>query len=344
MKKAYIKRIIAVCLFLVMISALTLVCAGAEEEYIPIEWTMDENVEYIYGDEKRYDRYYVNGLFYGDARVRYFFINEVEFDGRFCQVYGESLDPHIVSVMKGDGYSFIFTDDEGRKILDDLVVARDCIYYLEKFNISMYTVIDADFVQKLDSEYMSQKSGKKVTVKANELSEAEVLEITVHDRTESKAYQHGAVYIMPNGIYYYLLFDALDNSHFDADGYFSYRSGSVEVVKLDESVINELNQKNLEMIHKENNSIYEDFIVEGIYDENGNYIVEDVPVYSDFNITFFWIGFFLIGFVVPAVPTVFGFILPNTKKCRNNKGWYALAGFGLVWMLSALGIMLILML
>ena len=138
--------------------------------------------------------------------------------------------------------------------------------------------------------------------------------------------------------------DILDNSHFDANGLFSYRNGTVEISRLDGSVVNELKAKNHELIPKVNNHIYEDFIVDGIYDENGNYIDYEEPIYTEFNMTFFWIGFILVGFVVPAVPTVFGFVLPNTKKCKNNKGWYALAGFGLVWMLSALGIMLILML
>jgi len=343
MKKAYIKRIISVCLFLIMLSALTVVHAAADEEYVPIKWTIDENEEYIYGNGKRYDRYYVNGMFYGDARVKYFFMNEVEFEGRFCQVYGESLDPHIVSVMTDDNYASVFVDAEGRKIIDDFLDARNNIYYLEHTDDKLYTVIDEDFVVMLDREYDSPKSGKKITFKATELMNALEFEVTAHDRTETRAYQYGAVYKMPDGNYYYLSILDLDNSHFDANGYFSYRNGTVELAKLDEKIINELNQKNLEMIPKENKRIYEELVIEGIYDINGDYIEEE-PEHFEFNMTFYWIGFSLIGFVVPAVPTVFGFILPNTKKCRNNKGWYALAGFGLVWMLSALGIMLILML
>jgi len=195
----------------------------------------------------------------------------------------------------------------------------------------------------LDRENDSPKSGKKITFKATELMNALEFEVTAHDRTETRAYQYGSVYKMPDGNYYYLSILELDNSHFDANGYFSYRNGTVELAKLDEIVIKELNLKKEEMIPKENKRVYEELVIEGIYDINGDHI-EKEPDYSEVNMTFYWIAFSFIGFVVPCVPTAFGFILPNTKKCKNNKGWYALAGFGLLWILSALGIMWILLL
>lgn len=343
MKKAYIK-IIAVCLFFVMISALVVVSAAAEGEYIPIKWTMDENGVYLYGNEKRYERYDVNGMFYSDARVKYYFMNSVELDGRFCRIYGDALDPHIVSVEIEDDYSTVFVDAEGRKIIEDFLEARNNVYYLEYADDELYTVIDEDFVIMLDKEYDSTKSGKKITVKASELQNALEYEVTAHDIRETRAYQYGGIYKMSDGNYYYLLYLDLDNSHFDANGMFSYRNGTVEISRLDGNVVNELKAKNHELIPKVYNHIYEEFVVEGIYDENGTYIDYEKPIHNEFNMAFFWIGFVLIGFVVPAVPTVFGLVLPNTKKCSNNKGWYALAGFGLVWILSALGIMLILVL
>ena len=101
MKNAYINKLIAFLLSLVMLSSLTVFLAGAEdsEEYVPVEWRFDESGESIYGGQRRYDRYYVKGAFYGYPKTAFYFMNRVEYEGEMCRIYGESAEPHIVSVI-----------------------------------------------------------------------------------------------------------------------------------------------------------------------------------------------------------------------------------------------------
>ena len=144
MKKQYFKIFSWLLCFTMLLGVFSLVAYAETQEYTPVEWVLDPNVEYIYGNEKRYDRYYVNGSFYGDGDSLFYFMNDVKLGDKSCQVYGDSAEPHIVSVRKeGDGYSFVFVDTEGKKILDGLLNRTDCIYYLEDYGYE-YSIISED--------------------------------------------------------------------------------------------------------------------------------------------------------------------------------------------------------
>ncbi|MBE6605398.1 MAG: hypothetical protein E7639_06850 [Ruminococcaceae bacterium] len=54
------------------------------------------------------------------------------------------------------------------------------------------------------------------------------------DETGTFGHEHGAVYVI-NGEYWYINYDALDNTYFDSNGYFSYRSGTVTMKKVDKT-------------------------------------------------------------------------------------------------------------
>ena len=240
MKKTFITKILILCLcFLMLFSGATVFASAAEDENSSIEWSMDKNAEYLYGNGKRYDRYYANGEFYGDARKAYYFKNKVSVNGTMCEVYGDSPDPHIVSVRYTDGYSYVFTDGEGRRILENFQNGKEVIYYLEQANYK-YTVIDSSLADSLDTAYNLDDSATTMTVAVNTLTDASIYELTAHDNLEMKAYQNGAIYCMPDGTIFYVCFKYLDNSYFDADGYFSYRKGYVKALVLDSDLKNEV--------------------------------------------------------------------------------------------------------
>ncbi len=348
MKNTNIK-IFSFILSLVMLLVFSPISVGAteaEEEYIPVEWNLDENLEYIYGGGKRYDRYYVKGAFYGDADSVFYFKNYAYYDGSSCQVYGESAYPHIVSVKTEPGYSCIFVDDEGKEILDSFLDGTDCIYYLEMYD-EMYTKIDKDIAEHLKEAYGDESADLK-WINVNELGEANIYEITVHDRTETKAYQQGAVYFMPNGHLYYVCFEDLDNTHFDADGYFSYRSGSVQAYELDDeerAIIEGSVDKMERKVHKK---IYEYDVIRGYCDVNGNDIDDFGFDYDDGDYiigikVMFIVTTVIIGIVAPAVLLVFGVVLARSKKTGKAKCWYALSVSSAVWLLSAAALLILVM-
>lgn len=344
MKKLYYIKAIAFVLCLCSLFTLSVFGVSAEEEteeYKPIEWKMDVNLSCIYGDSKRYDRYYANGAFYGDARKTFEFTNMPMYDGLGRHVYGDSADPHIISVRQGNGYSWIFTDDEGREILNSFVAQEECIYYLENFSEYVYTVIDRDIVRGLKIKYESRMNSLK-QVSVAELSEADIYEITVHDITETKAFQQGAVYVMPDGMYYYVCFENLPNSYFDADGYFSYRSGTVPVYVLDGTERTKTDRLIKEMVEKESKKIYEDMVILGVYDIYGNPIEEsEDPMAAVTAVVLFILMTVFAGVIVPIGLLIMGLLLSRSKKTGNARCWEAVAASSVIWMVSAVAFLLL---
>ena len=150
MKRENYIKIFSCVLCLLMLLGLTMLMVSAEEnEYIPMEWDLDPDLEYIYGNGKRYDTYYSFRRFYRDAEFAFYFLNNVDYKGRQCLVHGTSADPHIVLVSTEQGYNSMFVDAEGQKILNDFENRTDCFHYLEDDDDN-HTVIEREFVDKLD--------------------------------------------------------------------------------------------------------------------------------------------------------------------------------------------------
>ena len=271
MKKIYI-RIFSLLLALLILTAVVFMsgCDKPEppQEYIPITWTADEENDRIYGNEKAYDLYYYTEALYFDCRTVFCFMNDIEYNGSLCKVYGDSADPHIVSVELDNGEKVIFTDLAGRRILDRSLGERKCIYYLEE-NDEVYTVLDKDTLADLDDYYYANHDNFEY-VNVSSLKKARILEITVHDELEHLSYEHGAVYIMPNGTYYYVCFEFLKYTCFDADGFFSYQSGTVKALVLDSDFQYYVDREAKKMKPKNQLSINEYDVYTGTVDVYGN--------------------------------------------------------------------------
>lgn len=334
MKRENYIKIFSCVLCLLMLLGLTMLMVSAEEdEYIPMEWDLDPDLEYIYGNGKRYDAYYRYRHFRRDAEFTFYFLNNVDYEGRQCLVHGTSADPHIVLVSTEQGYNSMFVDAEGQKILNDFENRTDCFHYLEDDDDN-HTVIEREFVDKLDHGFYMH-SQKKVDVTT--LGEAEILEITVHDKTKLMAYHHGAIYIMPNGSFYYVCFEDLGNNFFDADGYFSYRSGSVPVYELDDKTCLEVYDAKVKMEPIEYRSVYEERVIAGYYDVNGDPIVEEYgPEDERVAVTMFVVGVVVAGIFAPTVLLILGFVWAASGKTGRAKCWYALSVSAAVWLFSGI--------
>jgi len=231
-------------------------------------------------------------------------------------------------------------DEEGKEILDAFLARTDCIYYLESLDNYNYTEIGENLVAALEASYQNQGLPRK-WVDVRELGEADILEITVHDRTETKAYQHGAVYIMPNGSYYYVCFETLDNRFFDADGFFSYRSGSVHVYELDKAMRTQIDEAVDAMAPQKTTILYERYVMDGTYDVYGNPIDETDSQDRRTDIVLFFVLTVFAGFLLPLAALIVGLALAHSKKTGRAKCWYALSICAVVWMLAAALFMLL---
>ena len=345
MKKNNLRILCFVLCLVIFFAAFSLTAGAKEEKYVPIEWRLDENLEYLIGGNKRYERYYAYGEFYGDPEFTFNFVNGAYYGDRYCEVYAESYDPHIVSVRTTEGFSSIFVDEEGKKILDSFLDRTDCIYYLEDYSSynTTYCKIDEELVKYLDGEYNKGTGLREVDVR--ELGQSKILEINVHDKTLTKAYQYSAVYVMPNGSYYYVCFEALDNTYFDATGYFSYRSGTVKAFEItDRDRLKSINEAAQNMQEKTRTDVYEAYVIKGYYDVYGNDIYTE-PVGNESDDTAAIVSFMvlsiIIGVIIPSVLLVLSLVFANSKKSAMPKCWYTLAVCAAIWLLSAIALMIL---
>jgi hypothetical protein len=126
---------------------------------------------------------------------------------------------------------------------------------------------------------------------------------------------------MTSHSWYYINYDALDNSYFSSDGSFSYRSGTVEAVKLEGDVARMVGGLQSAMEPREKSVEYESSAM-NIPTEG----VEYEPV--------FWVLTVILGLILPAVPLTFGLMYALKGKCLYPKRWFLLVALSVAWMVT----------
>ncbi len=320
MKKRYIK-IFSFILCLIMLLGFSALAVAAADSYTPVVWQMDDNLETLYGNGKRYDAYYTEKSYYTDPKTEFIFMNDLYFKNTRYSFLGNSAEPSILFAIDGEGYGHIFVNAEGKKSLDAFFDKTDVIYYLEK-NLEQVEISE-ETVNYLDSEYKNPNANFE-TVNVTELKNGKIYDITMRDRTETVACEHGAIYVMQNGKYYYVCFENLDNSYFSADGFFSYRSGSVKAYILDDETCAIINTVIDSLEYRYTTTTFEWDVVNGFYDIFGD------PIYGNWftvneGMSLFFFVISLFGIVIPCVTLVLSLIFANAKKTGKAKCWIAVS-------------------
>ena len=211
----------------------------------------------------------------------------------------------------------------------------DPLDYLLRDEFGLETPLDVSLLESLDELASSGMEG--ILTDVRELADAECYEIVI--RTGIEETVHGAIYYM-NDTYYYLNYVKLGNQHFDADGYFSYRSGEVVLTNA-ETYRAEIEEELIPIL----NPFYEYGDYEyPIYDENGKQIgVGGVGSASgQLEAALFWIGCILLGIVAPIPFFVAGLVLSRSKKLGYPRYWRILSLIAGIWMVSAIVLMILL--
>ena len=131
----------------------------------------------------------------------------------------------------------------------------------------------------------------------------------------------------PEGKLFYVRFDTLDNTHFDADGNFSFRSGEVPLTPLNDAMSAEAREAiNARMT--EGMTVYEDPTL------------GELP--ETLVLILFWIVYVILGFLCPLPFIAVGVILPLIKPLGKPKYWLLSAILGALWVLLAIILMILL--
>ncbi len=310
---------------LLMLTLLTSMILTVAAEALPWELSGDE-VTLTHGDET-----YTAFSLSVDCRLR----------PRTRYVYSEELDifssysPYPQSYQAGGGIVWLTLSDrtvylnpEGRDKLRGLVRGDAEIFYLATSDTMKDAPIKKSTVNRLD-DMAGQSSDQYLADVREGLEFVTRYELLAYDDTETICQLYGVIYEI-DGDFYYLNYQTLDNSHFDADGNFSYRSGTVVLTKIGTGTEQTVRDVIADMTY---------FQAKVSYEEGEEF----TPNPYGYNPLVFWFMYIAIGFVMPCVPLALGLILPRISKMGKPVYWYSLAIAAGVWLLSAIVILILLL-
>ena len=329
MRKINFKRIAALLLCLLMLSSLLTVVAAAEaasEKAPNVEWLLSDDAETLTaGNGKVYKAITVPADVYLAPKSRYEYANTVDLpEEDDCFIYSTAPDNECVWVetfYSGDKY--LYATEAGKAALNAFLNGSDTnVFRLYSLPNVYFGYLDASLLTALND------SSDKVSFDVRELADWERCEISVHDSTEIVARDYGLIFESPEGELFYVCFDMLDNTHFDADGNFSFRSGEVLLTPLNDAMSAETREA-MSARMTEGMTTYEDPTLNEL---------PETPV-----LILFWIVCVILGFLCPLPFIAVGVILPLIKPLGKPKYWYLAAILGAVWLLLAVLLMILLL-
>ena len=315
------KNIFKIALIAMLCLLLLAMPLSAAAEVERVEWLSSEDGSTLYAStDKVYTAYELPAGVYMDPKTIYEYADTVDLPNQdLCYVYGTEPNGEIVWVETFNG-ARLYATDAGKTMLDGLLNgSTDNVYRLYAEPQRYFGYLDAAMLIALN------ESEDKVPYDVTDLADWNRYEITAHDAAEVLARNHGLLLEDANGALFYVNFDALDNTHFDADGNFSFRSGEVLLTPLTEAMSAEAQaalaerQSTLPVIEQED------------------------PTADDMPIFLFWIVYIPIGMLLPLPFIAVGIILPQIKPLGKPKYWYLAAILGAVWLLLAVLLMILLL-
>ncbi len=294
-----------------------------------VDWDVASDGASIFRDEKKFVLYQSSRSFYLDPKTVYCYGNDVDLpfeeDAEYsCSVYAPTKDAEFVWVQ---GYSnnYLYVTSVGKSDIDAFLNGTSVKYTLESG--TMNADISNEEIKGLDDA--SRQPINAITVDVTTLESQERYDVIARDGTYTLAYVHGAIYYIDNQ-YYYLNYQTLGNNYFDADGNFSYRSGSVPLTPVDAMTASVIDQTVQDLT---------EYTIEYTYEND----YDDIFGSGDYPYAIFWVIFVFLGFIAPIPLLVLGIVLPIVRKKKDGKRWWALAILAGLWLLLAaiLGIVLI---
>lgn len=291
-----------------------------------VKWTLSEDGTVLCGGLKEYRLYHAPAAFFIDPETVYEYTYGLYLDG-FTFVYDD--ETYICSPYRGaelvwlDGMTGtrLYATKSGAESLNRFFAGTDCRYTLVTDGI-LYETLDEGTFEALEALRLG--GGTAVEYDVTDLASLPSIDLYAFDGTNTVAREVGILFEVGDGAYGYLNYGALTNDHFDANGHFSYRSGTVALTLLGAELNAEIVEEVDEMDYRETVFDY----------ENG----------SAMPIGLFWFCFVFVGLLLPIPFLVLGLILPHLRGLGKPKYWYGMAALGGLWLLVAVVLMIVLLL
>lgn len=306
------KRVLCAILTVFLLFLFVFPVTATSEE----KWEVSEDLYVITHGNTVYEKYELPG------NVNYLpnnevYLYEVENEDNYDYVAVNKGNKDIIKLHHANE---IYATEEGKAILDKFKKGEYSFYlFYSDGNIVK------DFAQSDFSMFIKEEN--KTEIDVTSLWNNNIHEVRGFDETGVLAHDCGAVYEI-SGEYYYIHYDSLDNSYFDAYGYFSYRQGMAPAYKLDDTAVKFVEDAKFSSEFRMEEYIYPD--EEWFVDEDDNLSA---------TITF-WVISVLFGLIIPAILLVLSLVFANSKKAINPKKWYILTVCSVLWILTGVGIVL----
>ncbi len=148
------------------------------------------------------------------------------------------------------------------------------------------------------------------------------------DQTHTLGHMHGAIYEI-NDEFWYLNYDALDNSYFDSEGDFSYRRGTVTLTKVDTDIMV------FDVL-----AYAEEFHIQYVYEENES----TLGLNKDGATVIFVLTTVILLFLLPAVPLILSLVFVLIKQNKKRRRWLLLLLLSALWLVLSIVILLLILL
>lgn len=313
-----------------------------------VVWEVSEDGKTIVGGGKTYKHITIADKYVFAPTAEHTFYNWVElpFDNyEYVSLSSYAQSGEIIWANGNNGRVRIYATEDGNASLKSFFNSPlKSFHFFEKSNTNYRSYLG---MEELDAFEDLRRSGVTARiVNVSVLEDVPCYRISAYDEYEVFRYDCCAIYAYEGELYYLNYLD-LDNSYFDADGNFSYRSGQVTLTRLEEHVKETAEALIDGVQYRPYESTYEaDDYYEDAYDDyfdNDDDYDEDVYYDSDLFVLF-WFAFVLLGFVAPIPFLVLGLTLPRSAKRNYPRYWYSVAVAAAVWFLAAAGLMLLLIL
>ncbi|MBQ2807076.1 MAG: hypothetical protein IJF08_08500 [Clostridia bacterium] len=317
------KQLYALLLCLSLLFSLALPAFASETET-----ESEEQVEWVVSDDQLTltdgDTVYTRYKLYTFDRFRphdfYEYTKRIETDNPYVDLIGQpahviegkviiNRDVAVIFDYFSDMADFrVYVTAEGAAALDQFVQGNYAAYELAESRFYSASV-DADLMVSLQSRTSD------TIVEVAELGNLPYYDVYGYDSTMTFVHVIGVVF-ENDGQYLYVDYEWLDNTHFDADGNLSFRSGSVPVYTLSAAESEQIAAATEQMQH---------YSVNLIEDE-----VE--PLDATLSMIFFLLLASPLLYLLPIGLMVLGIVLSHSKKVSNRARWKLVILLAAIWL------------
>lgn len=304
-----------------VLSPLALAAEVSVDEDGFVIWEMSENGTVVTGNGRTYSYISTQGPGYNklepDWGAVYEFANAVVCGDRTFTVHSSSKDGEILILRSVGGLYRIYATEATRASLTNLKNGTPDAYTLFKYNNRDTTY--APLTAEQGRDFLAGLSGYRVLYDVALLEEAPHYSLFGGMVDGTVCYEAGRFYRLGEHTYGYVNHTALDNTYFDADGFFSYRSGKVEMLVLNENST-ALLESYLERANSTTPGMKYEYMVNWAY-----------PPESIFPRWLFYLTLVVLSLLPAAALITVGLILTLKYPARKGR-WLTVAGLGVIWL------------